>query len=456
MKNIMQSPEHDSSENSLTLASLTEALRVQEDRLLPCVHCGFCLPACPTYVRLGDENDSPRGRLHLMKAVVEGRMSPKSKAFQTHIDRCLGCRACEPVCPSGVEYGLLLESAREVASKAGGVSSLSRALMGIMTRQPWTNWFMGWARIFRWTQLPKLIARIIPKLQVLHPVRFGLAMLAATSETHLKSFTPKSSKNEKGESDIIQVQPKGRVALLEGCVQSGLFSRVNRATERLLQVNGYEVVTVTEQGCCGALHAHGGATDAARKLAIANLKAFDSDRFDYIATNSAGCGLALKEYGHLLEHDSKHSKTAYAFSGKVRDISELLTMSNGPKVGGSIPIRVTYDAACHLCHGQGLLTEPKALLKAIPNLELIDLPGEEECCGGAGIYGITHGDLGVSIGEDKVNAIKNTGVDLVATANPGCIMQIGAGLILAGSTITAQHPIELLDESYRRAGYYAE
>jgi glycolate oxidase iron-sulfur subunit len=315
---------------------------------------------------------------------------------------------------------------------------------------------MAVARILRWTTLPKLIARIIPRLQILHPVRFGLAMLAATSETDLKNSTPKSSKNEEEKSDTIKIQPKGRVALLEGCVQSGLFSRVNRATERLLRINGYEVVTVTEQGCCGALHAHGGATDSARRLAIANLKAFDPNHFDFIATNSAGCGLALKEYSHLLEQDSKYSKIACAFSDKVRDISELLTMSDGPQVGGAIPLRVTYDAACHLCHGQGLFREPKALLKAIPNLEIVDLPGEEECCGGAGIYGITHGDLGVSIGEDKVSTIMETGADLVTTANPGCIMQIGAGLILAGASVKVQHPIELLDESYRRAGYYAE
>ncbi|MEO2157703.1 MAG: heterodisulfide reductase-related iron-sulfur binding cluster [bacterium] len=442
--------------DALAITGLTAALKGQKERLLPCVHCGFCLPACPTYVRLGDENDSPRGRLYLMKAVVEGRMSPKSEAFQTHIDRCLGCRACEPVCPSGVEYGLLLESAREVASKAGASATFSRLLMGLVTRRPWSHLFMAVARILRWTTLPKLIARIIPRLQILHPVRFGLAMLAATSETDLKNSTPKSSKNEEEKSDTIKIQPKGRVALLEGCVQSGLFSRVNRATERLLRINGYEVVTVTEQGCCGALHAHGGATDSARRLAIANLKAFDPNHFDFIATNSAGCGLALKEYSHLLEQDSKYSKIACAFSDKVRDISELLTMSDGPQVGGAIPLRVTYDAACHLCHGQGLFREPKALLKAIPNLEIVDLPGEEECCGGAGIYGITHGDLGVSIGEDKVSTIMETGADLVTTANPGCIMQIGAGLILAGASVKVQHPIELLDESYRRAGYYAE
>lgn len=452
----MRSVEHGGAETPLTLTGLTEALRGQEERLLPCVHCGFCLPACPTYTRLGDENDSPRGRLHLMKAVVEGRMSPRSKAFQIHIDRCLGCRACEPVCPSGVEYGLLLESAREVASKASTSITFSRLLMEAVTRRPWSHLFMSVARILRWTTLPKFVARNIPRFQALHPVRFGLAMLAATSEVNLENSTPKSSKNEKRKGDPIKIQPKGRVALLEGCVQSGLFSRVNRATERLLRINGYEVVTVTEQGCCGALHAHGGATHSARKLAIANLQAFDLNQFDYIATNSAGCGLALKEYSHLLEQDSEYSQIASAFSDKVRDISELLTMSDGPKLGGAMPLKVTYDAACHLCHGQGLLTEPKALLKAIPQLEIVDLPGEEECCGGAGIYGITHGDLGVSIGEDKVTSIMKTGADFVTTANPGCIMQIGAGLILSGSTVKAQHPIELLDESYRRAGYYAE
>ena len=451
----MDSQVPNSPKSQTRMTALTEALKEQEDRLLPCVHCGFCLPACPTYVRLGDENDSPRGRLHLMKAVVEGRMAPKSRAFQTHIDRCLGCRACEPVCPSGVEYGLLLESAREVASNAGPSITIGKLLMSIVGHRFWSQYFLGFARILRWTALPQVIARIIPSVPALHPIRFGLAMLAATSATNLKNSTSESFK--KDDDDNLAMQPKARVALLDGCVQSSLFSRVNRATERLLKVNGYEVVTITGQGCCGALHAHGGANKSARKLAIVNLNAFDTNHFDYIATNSAGCGLALKEYGHLLEKDPKYSKVAKTFSAKVRDISEILTMSDdGPKVGGEIRLKVTYDAACHLCHGQGLLAEPKALLKAIPNLEIVDLPREEECCGGAGIYGITHGDLGMSIGQDKVNSVIQTHADLVTTANPGCIMQIGAGLILAGSTIKVQHPIELLDESYRRAGYYAD
>ena len=452
----MQSARQDYPKTPSTLVGLTEALKGQEDRLLPCVHCGFCLPACPTYIRLGDENDSPRGRLHLMKAVVEGRMSPKSDAFQTHIDRCLGCRACEPVCPSGVEYGLLLESAREVASKAGASLTLSRLLMSMVSHRPYSNYFLGFARILRGTTLPKFLAQLIPKFSVLHPIKFGLAMLAATSRTDLKRSETQSLKKQQKKEEAIGSQPKARVALLEGCVQSGLFARVNRATERLLKVNGYEVITINNQGCCGALHAHGGATDSARKLAITNLNAFESNRFDYIVANSAGCGLALKEYGHLLDQDPKYQNTARMFSEKVRDISEILTMSDGPLIGGEIPLKVTYDAACHLCHGQGLLAEPKALLKAIPNLDIIDLPAEEECCGGAGIYGITHGELGASIGEDKVKAVMKTGADLVTTANPGCIMQIGAGLILAGSPITAQHPIELLDESYRRAGYYGD
>mgnify|MGYP001975595503 CR=1 FL=1 len=190
-------------------------------------------------------------------------------------------------------------------------------------------------------------------------------MLAATSRTNLKRSKTQSLRNQHKKGEAIRSQLKARVALLEGCVQSGLFSRVNRATERLLKVNGYEVITINDQGCCGALHAHGGATDSARKLAITNLKAFEAKRFDYIVANSAGCGLALKEYGHLLDQDPKYQNTARMFSEKVRDISEILTLSDGPLIGGEIPLKVTYDAACHLCHGQGLLAEPKALLKAI-------------------------------------------------------------------------------------------
>ena len=437
---------------------------------MPCVHCGFCLPACPTYVRLGDENDSPRGRLYLMQAVVEGRLSPESDAFQTHIDRCLGCRACEPVCPSGVEYGVLLEAARETVYRARKRPAVVAMLLAVFSSRALTNWSMRVARVVRGLGLGGLVARRIPRNRLFHPIRFGLAMLEASRERQFGSETATGSgapiasedgaldgatskgKNSEGAPEW-RAGDRGRVAILRGCVQAGLFARVNDATERVLRANGYEVIEVSGQGCCGALHTHAGDSMGARELARANVKAVAAAEVDFVAVNAAGCGAALKEYGHLLEADEEYRHTAEALAASTRDISELLT-GDSLRVGAPLPARVTYDAACHLCHAQGVRQEPLAVLGAIPELVVLPLQDAEECCGGAGIYGITHPELGGDIGADKVSAVLATGADIVATGNPGCMMQIGAGLLLEGSDVVARHPVELLDESYRRAGFY--
>jgi glycolate oxidase iron-sulfur subunit len=228
---------------------------------------------------------------------------------------------------------------------------------------------------------------------------------------------------------------------------------VNDATERVLRANGYEVIEVRGQGCCGALHTHAGDSMGARKLARANVKALAAAEVDFVAVNAAGCGAALKEYGHLLEADEEYRHTAEALAASTRDISELLA-GDSLRVGAPLPARVTYDAACHLCHAQGVRQEPLGVLGAIPELVVLPLQDAEECCGGAGIYGITHPELGGDIGADKVSAVLATGADIVATGNPGCMMQIGAGLLLEGSDVVLRHPVELLDESYRRAGFY--
>ena len=440
--------------------ALAAALWAQEDRLMPCVHCGFCLPACPTYVRLGDENDSPRGRLYLMRAVVEGRLSPESDAFQTHIDRCLGCRACEPVCPSSVAYGVLLEAARESVYRARRTPAVVRVLLAVFSSRAWTDWSMRLARIVRGLGVAGVAAKWIPGNRFFHPLRFGLAMLEASRGPRL-SFEPSSGGGAPNESGAASSGDgpgrgegdRGRVVILRGCVQAGLFGRVNDATERVLRANGYEVIEVSEQGCCGALHTHAGDAVGARELARSNVQALASAEVDFIAVNAAGCGAALKEYGHLLEADEEYREVAAALAASTRDISELLA-GDALRVGAPLPARVTYDAACHLCHAQGLRQEPRALLGAIPELAVLPLRDEEECCGGAGIYGITHAELGADIGADKVSAVVATGAEIVATGNPGCMMQIGAGLLLEGSDIVARHPVELLDESYRRAGFY--
>ncbi|MBM4183367.1 MAG: 4Fe-4S dicluster domain-containing protein [Gemmatimonadetes bacterium] len=430
---------------------LAEALEAQRERLLPCVHCGFCLPACPTYNRLGDENDSPRGRLHLMKAVVEGRLDAASDAFRTHIDRCLGCRACEPVCPSGVEYGTLLELARHVAAERRPQGFLTRALLLVMASRPLRALFFLGGRVLRGSGLAAVGARVLPDVGPLRSARFGLAMLAATA-----AATTLAAKGERSAAAPSHDPPRGarrQVALLTGCVQEGLYGRVNDATRRTLEANGFDVVEVSGQDCCGALHAHGGDLERARALARANIDAFIAAGVELVVVNAAGCGAAMKEYATLLGHDSAYVARARDCAGRVRDVTELLA-EVGPRRGAPVACSVAYDHPCHLLHAQRISQPPLRVLGAVPGVEVRVVANAEECCGGAGIYGITHPDLGGRIGRDKVAAVRGVGADLAATPNPGCMMQIGAGLVLEGARERVVHPVELLDESYRRAGYY--
>lgn len=431
--------------------ALGQALDAQKERLLPCVHCGFCLPACPTYNRLGNEADSPRGRLHLMQAVVEGRLEPSSEAFRTHIDRCLGCRACEPVCPSGVEYGTLLELARETATKAAPQGLPTRFLLKVLGTRALRSPFFFIGRLLRGTGLATLGATVLPSYRPFRALRLVLAMLASTTRWQpMVSEKATSGNTNSGGRDVGR---ESRVAVLLGCVQEGLFTRINSATVRVLEANGYEVVLVEGQDCCGALHAHGGDLECARMLARSNIRAFEASGADLIAVNAAGCGAAMKDYGILLEGDPDFVQRAKGVAASVRDVTEILA-SSGPRIGASVPCKIAYDHPCHLLHAQGVEQAPITVLEAVPDAEVHVVEGAEECCGGAGIYGITHPKLGGLIGEDKVSAVRACSADAVATPNPGCMMQIGAGLRLEASTEGVIHPIELLDESYRRAGFY--
>lgn len=432
---------------------LADALDAQRERLLPCVHCGFCLPACPTYNRLGDENDSPRGRLHLMKAVVEGRMDPGSDAFQTHIDRCLGCRACEPVCPSGVEYGTLLELARETAIEARPPGWSTRALLTVMGSRPLRGAFFAGGIVLRTLGVAALLARVLPDVGLLRDARLAFAMLASSRPGRLPPATAKQAAPGT-ENERSPAAPGGTVGVLSGCVQSGLYAHVNRATERTLAANGYSLVPVRAQDCCGALHAHGGALERARALARANIVAFEAAGVDFVAANAAGCGAAMKDYGTLLESDPEFRARAAAFALRVRDVTELLADA-GPRPGAAVPCSVAYDHPCHLLHAQGVREAPLAVLAAVPGVDVRIVTNADECCGGAGIYGITHPELGGQIGRDKVEAVRAGNADLACTPNPGCMMQIGAGLRLVGDAGEVVHPVELLDESYRRAGLYS-
>lgn len=432
-------------------------LAAEEERLLACVHCGFCLPACPTYTRLGDEADSPRGRLHLMRAVVEGRLDPGSEAFTTHIDRCLGCRACETACPSGVEYGHLLERAREAAGAATGGGLPARLFLGIFGRPALARTALALGRLLRATGSIPLLLRLLPAR--LATLRFGLAMLGATSPWRGLRRAPTSpwtgtqppgaGSHELGPGDRPEMRRASRVALLAGCVQDGLFRRVNAATAVVLRANGCEIVDAPGQRCCGALHAHGGERERARELARRNIVAFEAAGVDYVVVNAAGCGAAMKEYGKLLEDDAEWADRAREFSARVRDLFELLA-ELGPRRGARLGLRVTYDAPCHLHHAQRITRAPLEVLAAVAGVEQVPLRGAEECCGGAGIYGILHPDLGGRILRDKVAAIRETGADVVVTPNPGCMMQIGAGLLLEGERLPVLHPVEILAESYRR------
>lgn len=432
------------------LGGLADALRREEAGLLACVHCGFCLSACPTYTRLGDEADSPRGRLYLMRAVAEGRLDPGAPAFRTHIDRCLGCRACEPVCPSGVPYGFLVERARSVVADAGGTDRLGRLLLWTFGNRFTTALAGLKGRFLRGFGLAGALARGLPGRAA--TVRYGLAMLAATRPwAGLREGAAVTAGTGLPSRPAVGARP--RVALLRGCVQSALFGHVNAATERVLRAAGCELVEVPAQRCCGALHAHGGALDEALELVRVNVAAFEAARPDYIVVNAAGCGAMMKEYGEQLRADVAWAERARALAARVRDLSELLVELPLPQ-GAPLPLRVTYDAPCHLHHAQRVTRAPLDVLGQVPGLELLALPGAEECCGGAGVYGVTHPELGGRILGDKIDAVLGTGAAVVVTPNPGCIMQIGAGLALRGTPLPVLHPIELLDESYRRAGLY--
>jgi len=280
-------------------------------------------------------------------------------------------------------------------------------------------------------------------------------MVAATAPPRFLGDRREAAEGRRG-TDAQSAESLGRgarTAVLLGCVQEGLLGRVNRATERVLEANGFRVTAVPGQGCCGAIHAHTGDLEGARRLARTNIGAFEESGVEFVAVNAAGCGAILKEYPHLLAQDEDYGPRAVSLAGKVRDVSELLGRE-GVRIGAPLPLTVTYDAPCHLLHAQKVSREPLVLLSSIPELRLATLDRHDECCGGAGVYGITHPDLGGAIGGDKVRAVLETGVSVVATGNPGCMMQIGAGLRMRGERMDVVHPIELLDESYRRADVY--
>jgi len=422
---------------------LLDAARAGLDQ---CVHCGFCLPACPTYLALEDENDSPRGRLLLMGALLEGTVRPDDPQVGAHLDQCLGCRGCETACPSGVPYGALLEATRASLVPHRPLPWVARLVLAVFAREWLLRPALVAARAMRGSGVAAWFAARLPSR-----VAMPLAMLASTARPSSPRWTPRGD------------GARGTAAVLTGCVMEGLFTDVNRATERTLVHNGWRLQDAPGQRCCGALHAHAGDRATAQTLARENIAAFERSGAEVIVLNSAGCGAMCKEYGHLLHDDPAWAARAVAFSAKVRDVHEVLAaggpvatdaVAPGEDAAVGVP-RVAYDAPCHLQHAQRVVAPPQAVLRACKHVALVPLADSDQCCGSAGIYNLVQPDVSERVLAPKLARIAESGATVIATGNPGCLMQIGGGLRLAGSQVVARHPVELLAEGYaqgRRPG----
>jgi glycolate oxidase iron-sulfur subunit len=422
-----------------------------------CVHCGFCLPTCPTYLLWGEEMDSPRGRIYLMKAGIEGRVE-MSPSFVEHFDRCLGCLACVTACPSGVQYAPLIEKQRahiEHRHSRDGGDGLFRSILMAVVPYP--------ARM-RLAMLPLLV--------------FGPLLRALTRGSHTTAAAATRPEATEGSlwrriTAAIALAPpvtwralferlpaytpavgseRLKVALLEGCVQRLSFAKVNHATVRVLAAEGCGVHSPDRQGCCGALPLHAGRIEQARALARHNIEVFEAAGVDRIAVNAAGCGSAMKEYGELFADDPAWAGRAKAVAEKVRDVTELLAeLGEQRAIRRPLSARVVYHDACHLAHGQGVRAQPRALLQAIPGVELLTPAESEICCGSAGIYNLVQPEPAAQLGARKVRHIAALSPDMIATANPGCTLQIAAAARGLGHDWPIFHPIELIDASIHGA-----
>ena len=411
------------------------------DLYATCVHCGLCLNHCPTYRVLGMEMDSPRGRIYQVLQVDSGRL-PIGDSFVTHIDRCLDCRACETACPSGVQYGHIVERARAQIEQHYRRPWLMRIARGFFYRR-----VLGNPR--RLALLARLL-RFYQQLGLQSIVRSsGLLKLIGVAE--LEQLQPKIDDHfffdQIGKVFPAEGERRARVALHAGCIASVAFSELNHATIRVLNKNGVEVWVPQGQNCCGALQAHAGYRTEARKLARQNIAAMLDDRFDAIVTNAAGCGSTLKEYGDLLREDVE-SVAAEKFSAKVKDVTEFLQQLGLRQPAKKEEIRATYQDPCHLAHGQKVRSAPRELLREV-GLRLEEMPHPDQCCGSAGSYNVTQNELSMKILDEKMKDIACTSADLVVTANVGCMLQLRAGMMRAGRNIPVKHVIEVLDSCYQ-------
>jgi len=408
-----------------------------------CVHCGLCLNACPTYRELRVEMDSPRGRIYQMAQVSSGAAAI-SPSYVEHIELCLACRGCETACPSGVKYGRLVEAAR--------------AEIEANIRRPWPA---RWLRLvfFRGLLPSRLSLGIAGAAIYLYQAsglqRLGrmLGLLPARIR-EVESLAPEIETpfffRYYGRTLPAEGERRHRVAFVAGCIANVSFARLNEATVRVLQKNGCEVSIPEAQTCCGALHVHAGLREDARKLARRNIDAFLNGNYDAIITNAGGCGSTLKEYEELLEHDSVYSEKARRFSSLVKDVSEFLASTDLNPAMRGLPITVTYQDSCHLAHGQKIRSAPRKLLNAIPGLQLKEMSLSDLCCGSAGIYNVLHTNMALALLRKKMDSVNATGAPVIVTANPGCMLQLRAGVRKFGRGQRVAHVVEILDEAYRQ------
>ncbi|MHB1004514.1 MAG: (Fe-S)-binding protein [Chloroflexota bacterium] len=412
-----------------------------KELLRVCVHCGLCLPFCPTYKALNLEADSPRGRIYQMIMVAKGLVAPDDPNFRLHMFRCLDCRACETACPSGVQYGRLIEAARSLIPPANTTERLARrfVLDGLLDSPALLKVAGTATRLYQRSGLQKVV-RATGALRVVPPLRRMESMLpklvGSLVDGDLPAFVPAEG------------LPRYRVALLRGCVASQFFPQTNRSTVAVLAANGCDVYTPSEQGCCGALQNHSGDREAALAMARHNIDVFERVDPDFIITNSAGCGSMMKEYGFLLADDPDYAARGAAFAARVRDVTELLALLPLVAPTHAVKRRVAYQDACHLGHGQKVKEQPRQVLRGIPGLDLVDLPQSDWCCGSAGIYNVTQPALSEEILGWKLANIAGTGADTVVASNPGCLLQIEHGLRERGLAVRTAHPIDLLAEAY--------
>jgi glycolate oxidase iron-sulfur subunit len=405
-----------------------------------CIQCGLCLNDCPTYRLWHLEGDSPRGRIRQMALVQEG--TAISDTFVAHIDKCLACRACETSCPSGVEYGKLIEYARARIEKEYQRPFFDRLARNLVFKRllPFPQRIRFTANLIRFYQHSGLqsLARMSGLLSLLG---------VADRERLLPKIDNQFFYRQFGKRFSAQGTKRARVAFFAGCIANVTFARLNDATIRVLRANGCEVVVPDNQLCCGALAAHAGARETARELARENLRAFGDGSFDAIVTNAAGCGSMLKEYDHLFSPDEPEYARAVTFRGRMRDVTEFLATLGLTSALRSLPGRVTYQDSCHLIHGQKVYEAPRALIKAIPGIEFVELPYKELCCGSAGVYNVTQTETSLELLADKMANAKKTGATIITTANPGCLLQMRAGAEIHQTNQEVIHVVELLDRA---------